>query len=57
MGWNGKKNGDLLKLMIEQNFDVEVGFMDYGFELHGILGLNFLRATKAVIDLDLLELR
>ncbi len=43
--------------LIIQNFDVEVGFMDYGFELHGILGLNFLRSTKAVIDLNTLELK
>jgi predicted aspartyl protease len=39
------------------DFGVEVGWMDYGFELQGILGLDFLRQTKAVIDLDRLELR
>jgi hypothetical protein len=40
-----------------QDFQIEVGWMDYGFEIHGILGLDFLRATKAIIDLQTLELR
>lgn len=33
------------------NFELEIGEMDYGFELGGILGMDFLRATGAVIDL------
>ena len=32
-------------------FEVEVGEMDYGFEIGGILGMDFLRAAHAVIDL------
>ncbi len=40
-----------------EHFMVEVGWMDYGFELQGILGLDFLRITKAIIDLDKFELR
>ncbi len=39
------------------NFQIEVGWMDYGFEPQGILGLDFLCATNAVIDLGTLELR
>ena len=39
------------------DFSVEVGWMDYGLELHGILGLDFLRRSAAVIDLAALELR
>ncbi len=38
------------------DFDVEVGPLDYGFQLDGILGLDFLRRVKAHIDLDRLLL-
>jgi hypothetical protein len=37
-------------------FEVEVGEMDYGFDIGGILGLDFLRATGAVIDLGRLTI-
>lgn len=30
-------------------FELEVGEMDYGFEIGGILGMDFLRAANAVI--------
>ncbi|MCP3956834.1 MAG: hypothetical protein GY719_03170 [bacterium] len=33
------------------NFEVEIGGMDYGFEIQGILGMDFLRQTGAVISL------
>ena len=36
---------------------IEMGGMDYGFELDGIIGLDFLLAVKAIIDFDRLELR
>jgi hypothetical protein len=39
------------------DFEIEVGGMDYGFEINGILGMNFLVASEAVIDLKKLELR
>lgn len=35
-------------------FDVEVGDMDYGFDIGAIIGMDFLRATGAVIDLQAL---
>jgi predicted aspartyl protease len=38
------------------DFEVEVGELDYGFELGGILGMDFLRAACAVIDLGALTL-
>ncbi len=40
------------------DFELEIGEMDYGFDLGGILGMDFLRAGGAIIDLrrDLLEL-
>jgi len=37
-------------------FAVEVGALDYGFPLHGILGMDFLRQTHAMINLDALTL-
>jgi len=38
------------------NFEIEVGGMDYGFDISGILGMDFLLHTGAVIDLKDLEL-
>jgi predicted aspartyl protease len=38
------------------DFELEIGEMDYGFQLGGILGMDFLRAAKAVIDLDQLAI-
>jgi hypothetical protein len=39
-----------------QNFEIEVGAMDYGFDLDGILGLDFLMRVNAIIDLGKLEI-
>jgi len=33
------------------NFEIEVGGMDYGFEMNGILGMDFLSQTGAIINL------
>jgi predicted aspartyl protease len=33
------------------NFEIEVGGMDYGFEMHGILGMDFLIRAGAIINL------
>lgn len=33
------------------NFDIEIGGMDYGFEINGILGMDFLRDAGAIINL------
>ena len=38
------------------NFELEISEMDYGFQLGGILGMDFLRAARAVIDLGQLTL-
>lgn len=38
-------------------FEVEVGAMDYGFELDGIVGMDFLLRVGAIIDLGNLEIR
>lgn len=37
-------------------FTVEVGGMDYGFDIKGILGMDFLVSTGACIDLRALEM-
>lgn len=37
-------------------FEVEIGEMDYGFEIGGILGMDFLRAANAMIDLGKLSI-
>ena len=38
------------------NFDLEVGGMDYGFAINGILGMDFLTESKAIIDLHTMRL-
>jgi hypothetical protein len=39
------------------DFEIEVGAMDYGFPIDGILGTDFLIRVGAVIDLHRLEIR
>ncbi|MCP4104386.1 MAG: hypothetical protein GY749_02445 [Desulfobacteraceae bacterium] len=38
------------------DFEIEVGAMDYGIDIDGIIGLNFLLQAKAKIDLERLAL-
>jgi hypothetical protein len=38
------------------NFEIEVGGMDYGFEINGILGMDFLLRTGAIVNLHDLKL-
>ncbi len=38
------------------DFDIEVGAMDYGFDLDAIIGMDFLLQTNAIIDLLQLEI-
>lgn len=49
-----KKNIDRIKLgnLVISNFTIEVGVMDYGFEINGIIGMDFLKEVGAIIDLD-----
>lgn len=37
-------------------FEVEIGEMDYGFSIGGILGMDFLRSAGAIVDLRQLRL-
>jgi hypothetical protein len=34
-----------------ENFEIEIGGMDYGFEINGILGMDFLLLAGAMINL------
>ncbi|OKP87047.1 hypothetical protein A3844_11155 [Paenibacillus helianthi] len=40
-----------------KDFQVEIGNMDYGMEIDGILGFNFLKLAGAVIDVGAMELK
>ncbi|MNC81938.1 hypothetical protein D3C81_2128860 [compost metagenome] len=40
-----------------KDFQVEIGDMDYGMEIDGILGLNFLKQAGAVIDTGEMQLK
>lgn len=53
------KHVDVLKagdLKIE-GFEIEIGAMNYGFDMDGIIGLDFLTKVGALIDLNRRELR
>ena len=39
------------------DFEIQVGALQYGFPLQGLIGMDFLVATRAVIDLGALEVR
>ena len=38
------------------NFTLEIGAMNYGFDLNGIIGLDLLQQIKAIINIDTLTL-
>ncbi len=39
------------------DFEIEVGGMDYGFSINGILGMDFLRSAGAILNLKEMTLR
>ena len=49
-----EKKMDLI--IIEQceipDFIIQIGAMNYGFHINGILGMDFLKRSKAMIDID-----
>jgi predicted aspartyl protease len=49
-----EKNIEKIKLETAtiMNLKVDVGAMDYGFEIDAIIGMNFLISAKLIIDLD-----
>ncbi|MBU0568219.1 retropepsin-like domain-containing protein [bacterium] len=40
-----------------KDFEVEIGAMDYGIEIEGIVGMDFLTRSGVIIDLAQLEVR
>ncbi|ALP36547.1 hypothetical protein ASL14_10615 [Paenibacillus sp. IHB B 3084] len=40
-----------------KNFQVEIGSMDYGMQIDGILGFNFLKLVGAIIDAKAMEVK
>jgi len=52
------KKIDLIKIADAEirDFILEVGAMNYGFDLDGIIGLDFLQKIKAIINLDKLTI-
>lgn len=46
-----------LGMLSVKDFEIEVGALAYGFDLDGILGMDFLLQLRAVIDLDTLQVR
>jgi hypothetical protein len=45
-----------LENLTVEHFAIDVGAMDYGFDIDGILGIDFLIQARAVIDLANLEI-
>ena len=39
-----------------ENFQVNIGVMDYGFEFDGIVGMDYLLEIKGIIDLNEIKL-
>jgi len=52
------KRLDFLSLgeLEQSDFQVQIGAMDYGFPIQGLIGLDFLMQAGAVIDLENLEI-
>jgi hypothetical protein len=50
----GKLSVDKLKAT---NFNIEIGTMDYGVDIDGIIGMDFLIQTAAIIDLKNLTIK
>lgn len=43
--------------MVSDNFQIEVGKMDYGIDIDGIIGFNFMQSVGMTIDTKKLRLR
>jgi len=54
-----EKHIDIIQLDAKKlsNFKIQIGDMEYGFNINGILGMNFLMESKAIIDLENMILR
>lgn len=54
-----KRRVDFLKIGEHSlpNFEIEIGGMDYGFKIHGILGMDFLIESGAIINLKKMQIQ
>ncbi len=54
-----QKNVDEVRVgdLVVSPMRIQMGAVDYGFPLDGVLGLDFLVATNAIIDFSSLEIR
>lgn len=43
--------------VVTQDFQVEIGSMDYGIDMQGIIGFNLLKRVGAKIDVDAMEIK
>jgi hypothetical protein len=43
--------------LVLNDFEIEVGAMEYGLPMQGIIGIDFLREVRAVVDLARMEVR
>ena len=43
--------------MVVPNFQAEFGGMDYGFAIQGVLGMDFLVPTRAILDFGSMEIK
>lgn len=52
------KQIDLIRIGEKEvkNFPLEIGAMNYGFDLNGIIGLDLLQQIKAIINIDKMTL-
>ncbi|MBW6411024.1 aspartyl protease family protein [Clostridium weizhouense] len=53
-----KKTIDEIRLndLCSRDVKVEIGIMDYGFNIDGIIGIDFLRQIDAIIDLEKMKM-
>ena len=53
------KELDVLKVdeQVISDFPIEAGSLDYGFELDGILGMDYFIKLRVIIDLDRMQLQ
>jgi hypothetical protein len=54
-----EKSVELLRIstLVASPFSIQMGKLTYGMQMDGIIGCDFLRATKATIDFDRMEMR
>lgn len=49
-------DGILLGTKMIDRFKIQIGDTDYGFEMDGIIGYNFMKAAKVIVNLNKMEI-